>query len=289
VRDDDRDEHGEAVRAHVRQQRLIALVVGAGCLSFLLFYFAVIPALRGGEKPTASAVRVSPSATSAPSSPASLPSPTVAAASPVAAPTDDTTPGAPPRPAIVQKPIHLGAERLQQMAAYSQRHYGDDSTVLTPKAIVLHYTAGGTMQAAWDTFASNQPNVGELPGTVAHFIIDKDGTIYQLLPLDVRGRHTIGLNHVAIGIEFVEEGTGGDAAAVDHIFGRRRQIDAGVDLVRWLQYRFDIPTADVAGHGTADESRYFKDLEGWTNDHGDWGPAQVRRFRERLRRDASRE
>ena len=269
MRDDDRDERREAVRRHVRRQRVIALVVAVGCLSFLIFYLAVIPALRGGETRKASAGTSSPSPDAA------------AAPSPVATATS------PPRPAIVQKPIHLSAERLQQMAAYSKRHYGDDSTVLDPKVIVLHYTAGSTMRSAWNTFESNQPNVGELPGTVTHFIIDKDGTIYQLLPLDVRGRHTIGLNHVALGIEFVEEGSGGDAAAVDHIFGRRRQIDAGVDLVRWLQYRFDIPSRDVVGHGAADKSRYFKDLEGWTNDHGDWGPAQVRRFHERLRKAAA--
>ena len=285
MRDDDRDERREAVRRHVRRQRVIALVVAVGCLSFLIFYLAVIPALRGGETRTASAGTSSPSPHAA--APPASPSASPAAASPEPAPSPVATATAPPRPAIVQKPIHLSAERLQQMAAYSKRHYGDDSTVLDPKVIVLHYTAGSTMQSAWNTFESNQPNVGELPGTVTHFIIDKDGTIYQLLPLDMRGRHTIGLNHVALGIEFVEEGSGGDAAAVDHIFGRRRQIDAGVDLVRWLQYRFDIPSRDVIGHGTADESRYFKDLEGWTNDHGDWGPAQVRRFHERLRTAAS--
>jgi N-acetyl-anhydromuramyl-L-alanine amidase AmpD len=33
--------------------------------------------------------------------------------------------------------------------------------------------------------------------------VDRDGDIYSLLPLDVIGRHVIGLNHVSIGIENV--------------------------------------------------------------------------------------
>jgi hypothetical protein len=57
-----------------------------------------------------------------------------------------------------------------------------------------------------------------LPGPAARFIIDKDGAIYQLVGASLRSRHTYGLNHVAIGIEFVQEGGsspgwGGEAAA----------------------------------------------------------------------------
>jgi hypothetical protein len=70
---------------------------------------------------------------------------------------------------------------------------------------------------------------------------------------------------------------------VRNIFHRKAQIDAGLALVRWLQYRFDIPTKDVIGHGTANDSPYFKDLQGFKNDHTDWGAAQVRLFQKRLR------
>ena len=102
--------------------------------------------------------------------------------------------------------------------------------MLDPKVVVLHYTAGGTYQSAWSLFNSDQPNVGEKPGTVAHFIIDKDGTIYQLVPLDLRGRHTIGLNNVAIGIEFVQAAGSGDTWATSQIFQRAAQIKAGLAL-----------------------------------------------------------
>src|SRR5947209_14624892 len=112
---------------------------------------------------------------------------------------------APPKPHVVWKPIPYGPQRRAEMAAYSKRHYGIDSWRLRPKVIVEHYTGGESFQEAWSTFASNQPDpeLGELPGTCAHFIVDKDGTIYQLVKLDVMCRHTVGLNYVAIGIEHV--------------------------------------------------------------------------------------
>ena len=294
MQDHDRRERREAVRRHVRRQRLIGLIIAAGCVSFLLFYFLVIPALRGNDEKQASSgvVGASPSPTAAGggSSPSSTAS-AVAAASPTPSPraseTGEPEAVAPPRPHIVQKPIAFGAERRKQMAAYSLKRYGDSSIVLAPKVVVLHYTAGGNWEGAWSLFDSNTPNASgipnDLPGTSAHFIIDKDGTIYQLLPLDLRGRHTIGLNNVALGIELVEEGSGGSAAAVRNIFHRKAQTDSALALVRWLQYRFDIPTKDVIGHGTANDSRYFKDLEGFKNDHTDWGAAEVRLFQKRLR------
>ncbi|MDZ7681457.1 MAG: peptidoglycan recognition family protein [Fodinibius sp.] len=37
----------------------------------------------------------------------------------------------------------------------------------------------------------------------AHYMIKRDGTIYQLLPDTLFARHVIGLNHTAIGIENV--------------------------------------------------------------------------------------
>src|SRR5436190_8282887 len=112
---------------------------------------------------------------------------------------------APPKPHIVWKPIPYGPQRRAEMAAYSRKHYGINSWVLHPKVIVEHYTGGESFSAAWHTFASNSPDpeLGELPGTSVHFIVGKDGTIYQLVRLNVMCRHTVGLNYVAIGIEHV--------------------------------------------------------------------------------------
>ena len=45
------------------------------------------------------------------------------------------------------------------------------------------------------------PELHELPGLCAHFVVDRDGTIYQLVSARIMCRHTVGLNWTAIGIE----------------------------------------------------------------------------------------
>ena len=109
-----------------------------------------------------------------------------------------------PRPRIVVKPIPFGPARLAETRAYAKRHYGIDSWRLVhPHVIVEHYTASDTFASAYATFASNASNLGEQPGVCAHFVIDRDGTIYPLVPPSIICRHTVGLNYTAIGIEHV--------------------------------------------------------------------------------------
>ena len=189
-----------------------------------------------------------------------------------------------PRPPIVQKYIRFGDSRKVQMADYSRRHYGQHTWVLTsPRAIVLHHTAGPDWQSAWNTFDGNSAYNDEKPGVSAQFIIHKDGTIYQCMPLSYRARHCIGMNWKSIGIEFVQEGSGHDGRWMDQqILGRPKQVGAGLRLVRYLQARFGIRTADVVGHATANGSRFFKDLTGIRNGAGDWFAPEVKVFRSRL-------
>ena len=110
-----------------------------------------------------------------------------------------------PKPHVIWKPIPYGPRRKAEMAAYAKKHYGIHSWRLHPKVIVEHYTGSNSFSAAWNTFAANTPDpeLGELPGTCAHFIVDRNGRIYQLVRLSVMCRHTVGLNYVAIGIEHV--------------------------------------------------------------------------------------
>jgi N-acetylmuramoyl-L-alanine amidase len=178
--------------------------------------------------------------------------------------------------------IAYGSVRRRQMAAYCLRHYGSSRWGLRPQAIVLHYTAGSTYRGARAVFASNAPNLGELPGVAVHFVVDKDGTIYQLVPLYVRVRHAIGLNHRALGIEFVQEGGSGPRWADAQILARKAQMRAALRLVRYLRARYGIRLRDVIGHAMANDSPYFRDLLGWRNDHTDWLAADVRVFRARL-------
>ena len=190
-----------------------------------------------------------------------------------------------PRPPIVKKYIRYGNGRKAQMADYSKRHYHQHTYVLrNPKAIVLHHTAGATWQSAWYTFNGNSAYNNEKPGVSAQFIIGKGGTIYQLMPLNLRARHCIGMNWKSIGIEFVQEGkTGKDGHWMDQqILNRHRQITAGLRLVRYLKARFGIVNRDIVGHAMANNSRFFKDYTGAKNAAGDWYATETRKFRARL-------
>jgi N-acetylmuramoyl-L-alanine amidase-like protein len=186
----------------------------------------------------------------------------------------------PPKPPIVSKPIPFGAQRKAETAAYAKRHYGIPAWRLTaPRVIVEHYTASDTFSSAFSTFAADRPDVElhELPGVCAHFVIDKDGTIYQLVALTILCRHTVGLNYTAIGIEHV--GTS-DA----QILGNPRQLGASLRLTAWLMSRYGIQLRNVIGHSESLTSPYHKELYGpWRcQTHGDWTRADMDVYRHRL-------
>ena len=189
------------------------------------------------------------------------------------------------RPAIVEDHIPYGAKRKRQMARYSGRHYGVRRWKLrNPSVIVLHFTATSTYEPVRNHFASNSPARGEMPGVCTQYVVDKDGTIYELVPLGIRCRHTIGLNHRAIGIEMVQETGRGSHWADRQILERRKQVRAALRLVRWLREREGIALRDVIGHAMGNGHREFEDLQGWRNDHTDWLWRDVKVFRKRLRR-----
>jgi beta-N-acetylhexosaminidase len=185
-----------------------------------------------------------------------------------------------PPPAIVQSPIPYPAKRKREMAAYAKRHYGTRTFRLDgPKVIVEHYTANTSYSATWNTFAADVPDVElhELPGTCAHFVIDTDGTIHQLVPLTLMCRHTVGLNDTAIGIEHV--GTSDGA-----VMANKRQLRASLRLTRWLQARYGIATRDVIGHAESLSSPYHHERVGRmkTQTHGDMTHPTMVRYRRLL-------
>ncbi len=202
------------------------------------------------------------------------------------APTTTTAPAkAPasvPRPAIHQWPIPYGAARRREMAAYSLRHYGEDTSVLSePKVIVEHYTETATAQEAYNTFAPDVPDseFHELPNTCAHFLVEPDGRIDQLVPLSLRCRHTTGLNWTAIGIENVGSS---DQAILDD----RAQLSASLRLTRWLRCRYAIALKNVIGHNESLSSPYHHDrVPAFQHQtHSDWSHADMQRYRALLAR-----
>jgi N-acetylmuramoyl-L-alanine amidase len=196
------------------------------------------------------------------------------------APAQASAPAASLRPHIVARRIPFGGRRRREMAAYSARHYGMRTYRLRhPHVIVEHYTANTSLSATINTFASDAPDpeLHERPGTCAHFVIDTDGTIYQLVPLRWRCRHTVGLNWTAIGIEHV--GTS-DAA----VMSSPRVLRASLRLTRWLRCTHGIRVRNVIGHAESLSSPYHhervRSLR--TQTHGDMTHASMQRYRARL-------
>lgn len=82
------------------------------------------------------------------------------------------------------------------------------SGVINPKFVVMHYTAGWTAESAIKTFSSSTSRVS------AQITIDRDGTVYQHVPFNVKAWHAgpsqymgySGLNAHSIGIELVNPG-----------------------------------------------------------------------------------
>jgi len=187
----------------------------------------------------------------------------------------------PARPAIVQSPIPFGQKRRSEMVSYARRHYGLDSyRLIDPHVIVIHYSQTPDFQSTWNTFAPDVPDseLHELPNTCAHFVVDADGTIHQLVPLGVMCRHTVGLNWTAIGVEHVGYSDG-------EVLSRARQMRASLRLVRWLRCRYGIPVGDVIGHNESLSSPYHHENVAALRDqtHSDFNRADMRIYRARLR------
>jgi N-acetyl-anhydromuramyl-L-alanine amidase AmpD len=167
------------------------------------------------------------------------------------------------------------------MAAYARRHYGVGTYRLRdPHVIVEHLTVNDSIQATYATFAPDRPDVElhELPGVCSHFVVGRDGTIVQFVPVSIMCRHTVGLNWTAIGIEHV-------AHRDSDVLGNPRQLRASLALTRWLRCRFGIRVRDVIGHNESLSSPYHRErvarLRRQT--HGDWVRASMQRYRARLR------
>jgi N-acetylmuramoyl-L-alanine amidase len=184
-------------------------------------------------------------------------------------------------PPIVAEAIPFGSQRLAEMQAYAERHYGLNTYRLVhPRVIVIHFTDTPDFRSTYNTFAPDVPDVElhELPGVCSHFVIDRDGTIYQLVPLEIMCRHTVGLNWTAIGIEHV-----GSSDA--EVMGDSHEFDAGLALVRWLRCRYDIRVANVIGHNESLSSPYHRENVAAlrTQTHDDFRRADMDVYRARLR------
>jgi N-acetylmuramoyl-L-alanine amidase len=185
------------------------------------------------------------------------------------------------RPAITRWLIPFPPKRKREMAAYSERHYGERTWRLRhPRVIVEHLAVAGSVAAVRNAFAPDvpDPELHELPNVCAHFVVSSSGRIFQLVNLRTRCRHTVGLNWTAIGIEHV-----GFRDA--DVLGNRRQRRASLRLTRYLRCRFHIRVHDVIGHAESLSSPYHRErvasLRNQT--HGDWRHRSMQTYRDKLR------
>jgi N-acetyl-anhydromuramyl-L-alanine amidase AmpD len=154
---------------------------------------------------------------------------------------------APACPAIHARPIPFGPDRERLTLEYIRAHYDSTATsiVIQPTMLVVHWTSTQTFAEAYALFEPTElpPSRGELEkagplNVSAHYMVDRDGTIYQLMPDSIMARHVIGLNRIAIGIENV----GGSSFPLTDA-----QLEANVALIRCLEARY--PTIrSVIGH-----------------------------------------
>ncbi len=142
---------------------------------------------------------------------------------------------------IVNKPIVFNEERKQLTREYISDHYDmkTESVTIVPKMIVLHWTVIPTFENSFEAFKearlpSWRPDIKNASAlnVSAHFLVDRDGTIYSLMPETTMGRHVIGLNYCSIGVENV--------GGADENPLTTAQLKSNIWLVKYLAKKYDI-------------------------------------------------
>ena len=184
------------------------------------------------------------------------------------------------KPPIRQAPFPFGHKRRRETKQYAKRHSGKASAALEPRAIVEHFTVTPTATATRALFSRDEPDVElkELPGLCSHFLVGRDGTIEQLVPVDTVCRHTVGLNDTAIGIEHV-------GSSDSQVMGNPAQLRASLRLSAWLRCTYGIEVRDVIGHAESLGSRFHHErvVSLARQTHEDFATPAMDRYRKLLR------
>jgi hypothetical protein len=99
--------------------------------------------------------------------------------------------------------------------------------------VVMHFTDGPTARGAIDRFLDQSAQVS------AHYIIDRNGDIYQMVDDGDKAWHAKAANPRSIGIEHV---------AVENQMMSPDQETSSVALVGWLIATYTIPLSNILGH-----------------------------------------
>lgn len=148
---------------------------------------------------------------------------------------------------IIDKPILFDTERKALTLEYLESHYGieKNNPDIDPKMIVLHWTVIPTFEESFEffknaTLSNTRGDISEAGAlnVSSQFMVDRDGTIYRLLPETTMARHVIGLNHCAIGIENI--------GGTEDLPLTKQQLESNIWLVEYLSEKYDIEY--VIGH-----------------------------------------
>ncbi len=159
---------------------------------------------------------------------------------------------------IIQKPITFTQKRKNMTKEYIKTHYGlrVRNIEIEPKMIVLHWTAVMDFDDCFkrlqgEILYSDRADIASASAlnVSAHFLVARDGTIYQLMPDNWMARHVIGLNYSTIGIENI----GGEGNVKDDLTDA--QVEANIKLVKYLKAKYPTITHLIGHHE-------YRDYEG---------------------------
>lgn len=145
---------------------------------------------------------------------------------------------------IIDTPITFKQTRTDLTKSYIKEHYDLNVSHINidPKMIVLHWTEDANVTRCFEIFnpelltqhSQMVKQAGQL-NVSAHFLIDKKGHIFRLMPESKMARHIIGLNYHAIGIENVGGVIEDGQAQADLTPAQAR---ANIELIAHLKKKF---------------------------------------------------
>jgi len=159
---------------------------------------------------------------------------------------------------IIDRPLSFSKWRINETRKYVKDHYHLDVKEITMKPImvVVHWTAIYSLEKSFKYMSRESMYAGRKKlakagknNIAVHFLIGRKGEILRLMPENWIGRHTIGLNRHAIGIENV----GGPKALLNEA-----QLKANTRLIRYLTKKHGLKY--MIGHS---EYREFEKTPIW--------------------------
>lgn len=149
---------------------------------------------------------------------------------------------------IIKKDIIFDDLRTSLTKQYIKERYNFEAESITidPRIIVVHWTATKTSEQAFNTFKSpslqgsrNDISYASNLNVSAHFLVDRNGQVFQLMKDNIMARHVIGLNYSSIGIENI--------GGIEGYPLTNEQLISNVKLVKYLKSKY--PKIDyLIGH-----------------------------------------